>query len=91
MALAIYFTPKSMNATQYDSVIRRLASAGAGAPAGRLHHACFGSGDQLHVIDIWDSQENFDRFGQTLMPILAEIGVDPGEPRISPLHNTIAG
>jgi hypothetical protein len=26
------------------------------------------------VYDVWDSQEDFDAFGQTLMPILAELG-----------------
>jgi hypothetical protein len=41
------------------------------------------------VYDVWDSQENFDAFGQTLMPILAEVGIDPGQPDIIPVHNMI--
>ena len=89
MALAFYFSPNSMNAEQYDTCIRRLAAAGAGKPAGRLYHACFGTGDKLAVFDVWDSQESFDRFGQTLMPIMTEIGVDPGQPHVMPIHNVI--
>ena len=72
MALGIYFSPKSMNAQQYDTCIRKLEAAGAGKPVGRLYHACFGTGDKLAVFDVWDSQQSFDRFGQTLMPILKE-------------------
>lgn len=41
------------------------------------------------VFDTWDSQESFDAFGQTMMPILAELGVDPGEPSVMPVHNIV--
>ena len=29
------------------------------------------------------------KFGKTLMPILAEIGLDPGTPTLMPIHNII--
>jgi hypothetical protein len=41
--------------------------------------------------DVWDLQESFDAFGQTLMPILAEIGIDPGQPQVSEIHNIVPG
>jgi hypothetical protein len=91
MAIGIYFNPASMNAGQYDEIIRRLDAAGAGKPAGRLYHACFGSGDKLQVFDIWASQQDFDKFGQTLLPILQQIGLDPGQPMVEPVHNLIPG
>ena len=90
MAYAILFTPK-MSEGQYDEVIRRLDAAGAGAPAGRTYHACYGAGDRLRVFDVWDSKDDFDRFGQTLMPILQEVGVDPGVPEIVEARNVIRG
>jgi hypothetical protein len=89
MAIGIYFNPESMNATQYDEAIKRLEAAGAGKPQGRLYHACFGSGDKLQVFDVWESQATFDKFGETLMPIMKEIGLDPGQPMVEPVHNTI--
>lgn len=89
MALGIHFTPKSMNAQQYDEGMKRLSEAGAANPKGLLYHACFGSGDQLQVFDVWASQADFDAYGQILMPILAQIGIDPGQPRISPVHNIV--
>ena len=91
MALGFYFAPTSMSSQQYDACISKLEAAGAGRPAGRLYHACFGASDKLAVFDVWDSQESFDRFGQVLMPILKEIGVDPGQPQVMPIHNVITG
>jgi len=89
MALGIYFRPTSMSAAQYDDTIKRLDKAGAGKPKGRLYHICFGAGDGLQVFDIWESQEDFDKFGATLMPILQEAGIDMGEPMVEPVHNII--
>ena len=40
---------------------------------------------------MWESQEAFEAFGATLLPILAELGVDPGEPMVAPIHNIIDG
>jgi hypothetical protein len=91
MAIGIYFNPASMTAAQYDDIIGRLGAAGAGKPAGRLYHACFGSGDKLQVFDIWESQQAFDKFGETLMPILQEIGLDAGQPMVEPVHHLIQG
>jgi hypothetical protein len=91
MALAITFTPVSMTAGQYDACIRSLEQAGAGAPRGRLYHACHRSGDQLRVFDVWESRESFERFAQTLMPILQQLGIDPGQPEITEIHNIIPG
>ena len=91
MALALLFTPSSMTAEQYDEVIRQLETAGAGTPAGRRYNVCFGTGERLRVLDVWDSQEAFNAFGQTLMPILQQVGIDPGQPEIAEVHNIIAG
>ena len=70
MAISIYVNPASLTAAQYDDIGGRLDAAGAGKPAGRLYHACFGSGDKLQVFEIWESQQASDKFRETLMPIL---------------------
>ncbi|MDQ3117739.1 MAG: hypothetical protein M3Q86_14210 [Verrucomicrobiota bacterium] len=85
------FTPQALTAAKYDEVIRRLEAAGAGAPAGRLYHVCFGNKEELRVSEIWDSMENFEEFGKTLMPIMQDVGVDPGQPEIVEVHNIIKG
>jgi len=91
MAISVYINPVSATAAQYDEIIRRLDAAGAGKPAGRLYHACFGSGDKLQVFDIWESQQAFDKFGETMVPIVQEVGVDLGQPMVEPVHNLIQG
>jgi hypothetical protein len=43
------------------------------------------------VFDIWESQEQFEAFGATLMPIMGAAGVDPGEPMVATVHNVLEG
>jgi hypothetical protein len=45
----------------------------------------------IQVFDVWDSQESFEAFGATLLPIMAELGSDPGQPMVAPVHNIIKG
>jgi hypothetical protein len=89
MAVAVLVTPRAMHAGQYYECLRRLEQAGAGAPPGRRFHACFGSGDQLRVFSIWDSQEAWDRFSRQLVPVLREVGINPGQPEFVEVVNTI--
>lgn len=91
MPFVLRFTPKNFTAAKYDEAIRQLNAAGAGAPKGRSYHVCFGDPDNLHVSDIWDNMEDFQAFGQTLVPIMHSIGVDPGQPVVIPVHNIIVG
>jgi hypothetical protein len=41
------------------------------------------------VFDVWTSQAAFDKFGKTLMPILQQLGIDPGTPAVMPVHKVI--
>jgi hypothetical protein len=87
----MYITPSSYTPERYDESLKRLEEAGAGAPAGRLYHVAMESGGTIQVFDVWDSEESFQAFGATLVPILAEMGVDPGQPQASPVRNVIKG
>ena len=91
MALIVHFTPKGMNDKKYAEVLRRLEAAGAGAPAGRLHHVAYGPADALRVIDIYDTPANFEAFGKVLVPILMALEIEVGEPVVTPVHNIIRG
>ena len=86
MALGIYFALSGMSADKYNECIKQLKQVGAAHPAGRSYHASFGSSDKLMVFDVWTSQAAFDRFGKTLMPILQQLGVDPGQPSVMEIH-----
>ena len=91
MALGFYFTPSAFTPAEYDEAINRLEAAGAAAPAGRLYHVALETDGQIQVFDIWDSQESFDAFGETLVPIMSALGADPGQPMVSKVHNIVQG
>jgi hypothetical protein len=78
-----------LTAEQYDEVVRRLTEAGVFPADGLDYEVCFGSGDNLRVSQIWDSRDQLDAFGARLRPILAELGIDPGEPEVVEVHNII--
>jgi hypothetical protein len=89
MSVLIRFAPASLTAAQYDESIRKLEDAGDFPADGLDYHVCFGTDGNLRVSEIWDSQEQLDAFGEKLMPVLSEVGIDPGEPEIMPIHNIV--
>jgi hypothetical protein len=91
MALGFYFTPGGFTPEKYDQTLARLEAAGAGSPPGRLYHAALESDGLIQVFDVWESQESFEAFGATLLPIMGDLGVDPGQPMVAPIHNIIVG
>ena len=89
MSLVIRFSPPSLTAEQYDSVVRRLNEEGVFPADGLDYELCFGSGDNLKVSQVWDSREQMEAFGERLRPFLEEFGINPGEPEVLEVHNII--
>jgi hypothetical protein len=89
VSLVIRFSPPSLTAKQYDEVVRRLNEAGVFPAAGLDYELCYGSDSNLKVSQVWDSQDQLDAFGERLRPILAELGINPGEPEVLQVHNII--
>ena len=89
MSVLIRFAPPSLTAAQYDEVVSRLYADGILPAEGLDYEICFGSGDNHKVSQVWDSQEQLNAFGERLRPILAELGINPGEPELLEVHNTI--
>jgi hypothetical protein len=91
MALGIYFAHTGFTPEKYAEAIAALEAAGMGAPAGRTAHYALDADGEINVFDIWESQEQFDAFGATLVPILTGMGVTLGAPMVSAVHNQIQG
>ncbi len=89
MSILIRFAPPSLTAEQYDNVVRRLNEEGVFPAEGLDYEICFGSGDKHKVSQVWDTKEQMDAFGARLAPILAELGINPGEPEVVEVHNII--
>jgi hypothetical protein len=59
-------------------------------PEGLQYHVAFKSNGNLRVSEICDSQEQFDAFGERLMPVLKDVGIElSGEPEMLEIHNII--
>jgi hypothetical protein len=43
----------------------------------------------FRVVDVWESEEAFNHFGETLLPILEEIGIE-GRPEVYPAHTFVS-
>lgn len=91
MSVLIRFVPASRVTTeQYEEVRRRLEEAGHFPPEGMDYHVCFLSDDgSVRVSEIYDSREQLDAYGERLMPVLEEAGIDVGTPEILEIHNIV--
>jgi hypothetical protein len=57
--------------------------------AGLLVHVAGQGPNGFRVVDVWQSEETFKRFGEKLMPILKAVGVE-GQPEIYPAHTLVS-
>jgi hypothetical protein len=92
MSIVVRLSPTNVTREKYDEVAGRLESAGLWPnPDGLEHHVLFGSEGNLRVTEIWDSREQFEAFGEHLMPLLANVGIGfSAEPEISEVHNIVS-
>jgi hypothetical protein len=89
MSVVVRFSPANLTAEKYDESVRRLEAEGLWPVDGCDYHVCFGSDGNLKVSEIWDSREQLETFGEKLMPVLSQAGIDfSGEPEIFEVHNT---
>ena len=91
MSIVVRYAPvPSTTSEQYDEVVRRLEESGEMPADGFDYHVAFHSNGQLLVSEVWDSREEFEAFGQRVMPLLADVALEhSGEPEILEVHNII--
>jgi hypothetical protein len=91
MSILVRFTgAPGMTADQYDAALPRIEASGEFPPDGLDYHVAFSAGGSFRVSEVWDSQEQFEAFGQRLMPILADAGIElAGPPEVIQIHNVI--
>lgn len=91
MSILVRFTgAPGMTSELYDETLPRIEASGEFPPDGMDLHVAFVSDGSFRVSEIWDSKEQFETFGERLMPILQEGGVElAGPPEILEIHNII--
>ena len=81
-----------MDTSKYDAVMDKLGltSANPNWPKGIVSHVAGRTSDGLCVVDVWDSQQNFDAFMTSrLKPAFDAVGGLP-QPRVTSfqVHNS---
>jgi hypothetical protein len=91
MSIVVRFSPTNVNREKYDESLRRLEQAGLWPnPPGLEVHVAFGDEHNMKVSEIWASREQMEAFGEGLMPILADIGIEfSGEPEVFEAQNVV--
>jgi quinol monooxygenase YgiN len=91
MSILVRFTgAPSMTNELYDEVLPTIEASCQFPPDGLDYHVAFTAGGSFRVSEIWDSKEQFEAFGQRLMPILDAAGVElAGPPEIVEIHNIV--
>jgi hypothetical protein len=93
--VAVFQSP-SLTQERYEESVRKLAGGKSRLESpvdwpvqGLLAHIAGQGQGGFRVVDVWESEDAFRRFGETLMPILQEIGVE-GQPEIYPAHTFVS-
>jgi heme-degrading monooxygenase HmoA len=92
MAVMTVHTSPTLTRERYDEVVRRLTGGrqrleakGDWPVQGLISHQAGEGPDGFVVVDVWESDEAFARFGEAVGPIMQEVGItDP--PAVFPAH-----
>ena len=90
MAIGVVFEFPGVTRAQYETTIKKALKGRRNKLAdwpvkGVLAHMAGPMPNGWRVVDVWQSEAAFKRFGKLLMPILKEAGLPESEPKIFPL------
>ena len=96
MPIVAVFQSPSLTRENYEESIRRLTGGKSRveSPAdwpvqGLLAHVAGQGPNGFRVVDVWESEEAFRKFGEKLGPIMKAIGID-GQPEVYPAHTFVS-
>lgn len=96
VAVVAVFQGPTLTRENYEETVRRLTSGKARmqSPAdwpvpGLLLHVAGQGPNGFRVVDVWESEDSFRRFGEKLLPILKAVGIE-GQPEIYPAHTYVS-
>jgi hypothetical protein len=95
VAVVAVFQGPTLTREKYEESVRRLTGGkGLRSPAdwpvpGLLVHAAGQGPTGFRVVDVWESEDAFRKFGEKLVPILQAVGVE-GQPELYPAHTYVS-
>jgi hypothetical protein len=77
MAVAVQMDFEGATLDQYDAVIQKMGlTPGGPGPAGAISHFATMTDAGLRVVDVWETQEQFQTFAQDQIgPFSQEVGI----------------
>ena len=82
MAIVMQMHWREMTKKQYAQA-RKLLDLERNAPAGAKFHVAWFATDGLHVLDVWETRRDFERFQKaSLGPVAQQIGIK-GRPKVT--------
>ena len=90
MSILVRFA-QPLTTEQYEQVKARVSEDGGFPPAGLEYHVCFGPEGHRRVSEIWASRDQFEAFGERLMPAIEEAGIEIVEPEILEVYSEVRG
>ena len=91
MAVVLRFEWEGFTPAYYDE-LREKVGWDDDPPEGGLFHMAWFEDDAIHVVDAWESEQDFKRFfNDRLRPVLKEQMKVPGEPKFTfrKAHNRV--
>jgi hypothetical protein len=95
MPIVVVFQSPALTQEAYEQSVlgvtggKSRAESPADWPVEGLVAHIAGQGENgFRVVDVWESEEAFQSFGEKLIPILREIGVD-AEPEVYQAHTVV--
>jgi len=88
------FEGAGLTQQQYEESVRRftgknrMSSPSDWPVEGLLVHVAGQGAKGFRVVDVWASEDAFRRFGEKLIPVLREVGIE-GEPEVYPSHTVV--
>jgi len=95
MAVVLVHQGPSVTRERYEEAVRHLTGGKSRAEThadwpveGLLVHTAGQAENGFRVVDVWESEDACRRFGERLMPILNEVGIDD-PPEIYEAHTFV--
>ncbi|MGW6916994.1 hypothetical protein ACWGB8_24670 [Kitasatospora sp. NPDC054939] len=98
MAVVVIFEAPGMTQALYEQSVEKLTGVHGPLKAvgdlpvpGLLSHTAAPTSDGWLIVDVWESEEAFQRFGEVVTPIMNELGVQAAPPRMYPVFTMVTG
>jgi len=96
MAVVAVFQGPTVTRERYEASVRELTGGRSRVETpsdwpveGLLLHVTGETATGFRIVDVWESEEAFRRFGEALAPVMAKLGLeDP--PEVYPAHTFVS-